>query len=40
MVHIRKKKKEKHFKKKKKDYNDENVRHVATWRKSVAGRWS
>ena len=32
------KKKKKNTSKKKKDYNDENVRHVATWRKSVAGR--
>ena len=32
----KKKKKKNHFKKK--DYNNENVKHVATWRKSVAGR--
>ena len=31
-----KKKKKNHFKKK--DYTNENVKHVATWRKSVAGR--
>ena len=31
-------KKRKTLQKKKKDCNDENVRHVATWRKSVAGR--
>ena len=35
MVHIRGKKKKTL---QKKDYKDENMRHVATWRKSVAGR--